>query len=85
MKTEINSFQFRRLSTRIGVVIIVTEMVADWGWGFFYITRFTGRLKRLAEKVSVTRIFNVKGLLSYQSAEDKGTMESLVEKPSKTA
>jgi methyl-accepting chemotaxis protein len=79
MKTDNQLFRFHRLSTRIGTVIIVTEMVALLGLGVFYITRFTSQLENdLHKKFQSPGYLMSKGLLSYQSAEDKGTMENLV-------
>jgi methyl-accepting chemotaxis protein len=79
MKTDNQFFSFRRLSTRIGTVIIVTEMVALLGLGVFYISRFTSQLDNdLRMKFQSPGFLMSKGLLSYQSAEDKGTMENLV-------
>src|SRR5512133_2070294 len=79
MKELLKSIVFRKLSTRIGTLIIVTEAVVLFGLGLFYITRFTKQLENsVQQKFQSPGHLMSKGLLSYESAEDKTTMENLV-------
>ena len=70
---------FGKLSYKIGALIIITEAVALFALGIFYITRFTNQVENgLRQKFQTPGYLMAKGLLSYESAEDKNTMENLV-------
>ena len=67
------------LSYKIGVLIIVTELIAFAGLGFFYIEQFTSQIENdVEQKFQSPGYLMSKGLLRYESAEDKVTMEKLV-------
>ncbi|HNW50983.1 MAG TPA: methyl-accepting chemotaxis protein [Prolixibacteraceae bacterium] len=72
-------FQFKRLSYKIGFLIIVTEFVALLALGVFYINRFTSQIEdSLKQKFQTPAYLMSKGMLRYETAEDKTTMEKLV-------
>jgi len=72
-------FRFKRLSIKIGAIIIVTEFVALLALGFYYSNRFTSQIKDgLKQKFQTPAYLMSKGLLRYETSEDKVTMENLV-------
>jgi methyl-accepting chemotaxis protein len=74
-----NNNRFRKLSFKIGALIIITELVALFALGFFYINRFTNQMETsMKQKFQTPGYLMSKGLLRYESAEDKATMENLV-------
>lgn len=73
------TIQFKRLSYKIGVLIVVTEFVALFALGVFYINRFTSQIEKgLKQNFQTPAYLMSKGLLRYESAEDKVIMEKLV-------
>lgn len=71
--------QFKKLSYKIGALIIITEFVALFALGVFYINRFTNQIQNgLEQKFHTPAYLMSKGLLRYESAEDKVIMEKLV-------
>lgn len=75
----LKKIQFKRLSYKIGTLIIVTEFVALFGLGVFYINRFTSQIETsLKQNFQTPAYLMSKGLLRYESAEDKVIMEKLV-------
>ncbi|MDA3928740.1 MAG: methyl-accepting chemotaxis protein [Prolixibacteraceae bacterium] len=71
--------QFKRLSYKIGMLIIVTEFVALFALGVFYINSFTSQIEKgLKQNFQTPAYLMSKGLLRYESAEDKIIMEKLV-------
>lgn len=79
MKKDLRAILLGKLSYKIGVLIIITEAIALFGLGLFYITRFTNQIESgLKQKFQTPGYLMSKGLLSYESAEDKSTMENLV-------
>lgn len=76
---NIMSFRFKRLSYKIGAAIIATQLVALFILGFFYTNRFTSQMEGSMEKnFRIPAYLMSKGLLRYESAEDKAIMEKLV-------
>lgn len=71
--------RLKRLSSKIGVLIIVTEFIAFFALGVFYINRFTNQIQSgLKQNFQTPAFLMSKGLLRYESAEDKIIMEKLV-------
>lgn len=71
--------RFKRLSFKIGVLIIATEFIALIALGFYYSNRFTSQIKDgLKQKFQTPAYLMSKGLLRYETTEDKETMEKLV-------
>jgi methyl-accepting chemotaxis protein len=72
-------FQFKKLSHKISALIIVTEFIALFALGVFYINRFTSQIQSgMEQKLQTPAYLMSKGLLRYESAEDKEIMEKLV-------
>jgi methyl-accepting chemotaxis protein len=72
-------FRFKKLSYKIGVLIIITEFVVLLALGFYYINRFTSQIEDgLKQKFQTPAYLMSKGLLRYETTEDKATMEKLV-------
>jgi methyl-accepting chemotaxis protein len=72
-------FRFNSLTIKIGALIIITEMIALFALGTFYITKFTSQIETgMQSKFQSPGYLMSKGLLRYESAEDKATMENLV-------
>lgn len=70
---------FKKLSYRINLIIILTETIALLALGVFYINRFTTQIDDgLKQKFKTPGYLMSKGLLRYETAEDKLTMENLV-------
>ncbi|MFA9392114.1 MAG: methyl-accepting chemotaxis protein [Prolixibacteraceae bacterium] len=70
---------FRRISYKIGLLIIVTEFIALFALGVFYINRFSKQTdKSLNQNFQTPAYLMSKGLLRYETAEDKTIMEKLV-------
>ncbi|WP_291856519.1 methyl-accepting chemotaxis protein [Marinilabilia sp.] len=75
-------FKFKRVSYKIGVLIILTEFIALFALGIYYIDRFTSQIDQSLEHSFHTPAYLMsKGLLRYESAEDQDIMESLVGEP----
>lgn len=70
---------FNRLSYRVGSVIIVTEIIALFGLGIFYINRFSNEIEaRVQKQIQTPAALMSKEVLKYESAENKATLESIV-------
>jgi methyl-accepting chemotaxis protein len=70
---------FNRLSYRIGSVIIITEIIALFGLGIFYINRFSDEIEvRVRKQIQTPAELMSKEVLKYESAENKATLESIV-------
>lgn len=70
---------FRKLSFKIGAIIIVTEIIALAIIGVFYINRFTGELEnRIQNQIQTPGLMMSKGVLAYESAEDAEIIENIV-------
>jgi PAS domain S-box-containing protein len=64
---------------KIGVVIAVVEFIILFPMGFYYINRFSNEIdKRIRLRLQTPGVLMGKGLLNYESIEDKKTMEQLV-------
>jgi len=75
----LKNLQFKKLSYKIGTLIIVTEFVALLALGVFYINSFTSQIeKSLKQNFQTPAYLMSKGLLRYESAEDQMIMEKLV-------
>lgn len=71
--------RLKTLSAKIGVLIIVTEFVAFFALGVFYINRFTSQIQSgLKQNFQTPAYLMSKGLLRYESAENKAIIEKLV-------
>lgn len=69
----------KRLSFKIGSLIIITEVLALLALGIFYSARFTGDINsRFEYQVKTPGLLMSKGLLKYETARDKSTMEGIV-------
>jgi methyl-accepting chemotaxis protein len=72
-------FRFRKVSYKIGVLVIITEFIALFALGVFYIDRFTSQIEQgLQQSFQTPAYLMSKGLLRYESAEDRVIMEKLV-------
>jgi methyl-accepting chemotaxis protein len=81
MKTT-KRFEFKKLSYKISSLIIITEFIALFALGVFYINRFTSQIQSgMEQKLQTPAYLMSKGLLRYESAEDKVIMEKLVGEP----
>jgi len=70
---------FNKLSFKIGALIIVTEFIALTMLGLFYVNRFSGEIERRIQKqIQTPGLLMSKGVLSYESAENKETLEGIV-------
>jgi len=68
-----------KLSFKIGALIIVTEIISLSILGFFYINKFTGEIEKKVEKqMKIPGIMMSQGVLRYESAENRITMENIV-------
>lgn len=68
-----------KLSYKIGVLIIVTELIALLALGFFYINRFTNQIEQgLKQSFQTPAYLMSKGLLLYETAENRTIMDNLV-------
>lgn len=77
--SSIFQIKFKRLSFKIGFLIIVTEFIALLLLGVYYSNRFTSQIKDgLKQKFQTPAYLMSKGLLRYETTEDKETMEKLV-------
>jgi PAS domain S-box-containing protein len=64
---------------KIGVVIVAVESIVLFALGFYYINRFSNEIdERIHRQLQIPGILMGKGLLNYESVEDKKTMEQLV-------
>lgn len=73
------NFKLKQLSYKIGILIIVTEFVALLALGVFYSNSFTSQINDgLKQKFQTPAYLMSKGLLRYETVEDKPTMENLV-------
>lgn len=71
--------KFKKLSSRINMIIILTETLALLALGVFYTNRFTNQIDDgLRQKFRTPAYLMSKGLLRYETAMDKVTMENLV-------
>lgn len=71
--------RFRKISYNISLIIILTEFLALLLLGFYYINRFTYQMEDgLEKKFQTPGYLMSKGLLRYESAENKDIMENLV-------
>ena len=79
MSALVKGFSFKKLSYRVGALIILTEIIALFALGVFYIYRFTVQIEDgLQQQFKAPGYLMSKGLLRYESAEDKTTMENLI-------
>lgn len=75
----LGKFKFKKLSYKIGLLIITTEFIALFALGIFYIDRFRSQIEDgLQQKFQTPAYLMSKGLLRYETTEDKSTMENLV-------
>ncbi len=73
------NFRLKKISYRISLIIILTEFIALLALGFYYINRFTSQIDEgLMQKFQAPAYLMSKGLLRYETSEDKVTMENLV-------
>ena len=73
---------FTKVSYKIGLLIIITEFIALFALGVFYIDRFTSQIEQsLRHSFQTPAYLMSKGLLRYESVEDQEIMESLVGEP----
>ena len=74
-----NKSRFRKLSYSIGLIIILTEFLALLSLGIYYTNRFTNQMdEALKQKFQTPAYLMSKGLLRYETAEDKTILENLV-------
>jgi methyl-accepting chemotaxis protein len=70
---------FNKLSFKIGALIIVTEIVALSALGLFYSQWFINQIEKKIEKqIQTPGLMMSKGVLRYESVENKETMENMV-------
>jgi len=68
-----------KLSIKIGALIIATELVLLSLLGVFYIQRFTGDIEnKVQNQIETPGKLMSKGVLRYESAENKETMENII-------
>ncbi|MBP7507969.1 MAG: hypothetical protein KA807_09115 [Prolixibacteraceae bacterium] len=74
-----SKLRFKKLSYKIGLLIIITEFIALLALGIYYISKFTSQIEDgLQQKFQAPAYLMSKGLLRYETTEDKETMENLV-------
>ncbi len=74
--------KFKKVSYKIGILIVLTEFIALFALGIYYIDRFTSQIDQgLRHNFHTPAYLMSKGLLRYESAEDQEIMESLVGAP----
>lgn len=79
MRTFLGNSIFQKLSFKIGALIILIELIALSILGVFNIIKFTSQIESsIKQKFETPGFLMAKGLLRYESAEDKTTMENLV-------
>ncbi len=79
MIQETDNKKVKKLSYKIGLMILVTQVIAFVGLGVFYINRFTNQIDAgLSQKFSTPGYLMAKGMLRYQTVLDKKTMESMI-------
>lgn len=79
MKVQIKGLGQYKISFKVGILIIITEVIALFALGVFYIERFSDKLEDgIYQKFQTPGYLMSKGLLRYESAEDKATMENLL-------
>lgn len=79
MKVQIKGLGQYKISFKIGILIIITEVIALFALGVFYIDRFSDKLEDgIYQKFQTPGYLMSKGLLRYESTEDKATMENLL-------
>jgi methyl-accepting chemotaxis protein len=72
-------FRFKKISYKIGFLVIITEFIALFALGVFYIDQFTSQIEQgLQQSFQTPAYLMSKGLLRYESAEDKVIMEEMV-------
>ncbi len=77
--SKTKKIQFKRISYKIGLLVVITEFIALFALGVFYIERFSSQLEHgMEESFQKPAYLMSKGLLRYESAEDKEIMENLV-------
>jgi methyl-accepting chemotaxis protein len=70
---------FNKLSFKIGALIIAAELIALSLLGVFYIGIFTKDIENKVEKqIQTPGLMMSKGVLRYESAENKETMENII-------
>ncbi len=70
---------FKSLTFKIGVIIILVEIVVLAVTGFFYITRFRNEIDtRIKTKIEIPGTLVSKGLLNFSSIADRDVMVELV-------
>ncbi len=70
---------FDKLSYKIGALIILTEIVVLSLLGIYYMQKFTGEIeKRIEKQIKSPGYMMSKGVLRYESAENRETMENIV-------
>jgi methyl-accepting chemotaxis protein len=70
---------FNKLSFKIGALIIATEIVLLSALGIFYIQRFTSDIEeKISKQIQTPGLMMSKGVLRYESAENKETIENIV-------
>ncbi len=70
---------YSKLSFKIGVLIILTELIALAALGIFYIQRFTGEIeKKVQNQIKMPGILMSEGVLRYESAENAKTLENII-------
>ncbi len=69
----------KSLSFKIGSIIILTELIILFALGVFYTARFTGELnQRFRDQVALPGALMSKGLLRYETATDRATIQKMV-------
>jgi methyl-accepting chemotaxis protein len=69
----------RRLSFKVGSLIIITEVIVLLALGVFYSARFTSDINfRFEYQIKTPGLLMSKGLLKYETVRDKSTMEGIV-------
>src|SRR6266542_1848104 len=79
MKLEFTHQQLKKLSFKIGSLIIITELIVLFTLGLFYINRFTAQVNdTLKQKFLTPGYLMSKGALRYESAQDSLIMSNLL-------
>ncbi len=70
---------FNKLSYKIGILIILTQLITLIIIGYFFISRFTGEIEtRIEKQISTPAYMMSQGALAYESAENAEIMENMV-------
>ncbi len=70
---------YKKLSFKIGALIIITELIALACLGIIYILRFTGEIERKVKyQIQIPGTLMAQGVLRYETVENKNILENII-------